>query len=66
MDDAKPVCNDCGTALPAKARFCPECGARVASAASAPAATAAGERRPVAILFADLAGFTKLTSEADA
>jgi class 3 adenylate cyclase len=54
-------CGDCGAALPAAARFCPQCGARVVKAA-----TPAGERRPVAILFADLAGFTKLTAESDA
>ncbi len=57
------ACGDCGAALPPQARFCPQCGARVAAA---PPPAAAGERRPVAILFADLAGFTRLTSEADA
>lgn len=57
------ACGDCAAALPPQARFCPQCGARVATA---PAPPAAGERRPVAILFADLAGFTRLTSEADA
>jgi class 3 adenylate cyclase/tetratricopeptide (TPR) repeat protein len=45
--------------MPHGARFCPQCGARVASA------PAAAERRPVAILFADLAGFTQLTAESD-
>ena len=58
---ASAACTDCATPLPAGARFCPQCGARAAT--NAPAA---GERRAVAILFADLAGFTKLTSESDA
>ena len=60
MSETAPACNDCGATLPVAARFCPGCGARVAAAAPA------GERRAVAILFADLAGFTKLTSEVDA
>ncbi len=58
MANESAACTECGAALPAGARFCPQCGARVASAAG-------GERRPVAILFADLAGFTRLTSEND-
>ena len=68
MKDGLPSCGDCGFTLPAGARFCPQCGARVAAAAAQASAPSApgGERRPVAILFADLAGFTKLTSEADA
>jgi len=65
MAENAPACSECGAELPAGARFCPQCGARVADAAPAPAA-ASGERRPVAVLFADLAGFTRLTSEADA
>ena len=60
MSERAPACGDCGAALPVAARFCPSCGARVGAAAPA------GERRPVAILFADLAGFTRLTSESDA
>ena len=60
MSERQPACGDCGAALPVAARFCPSCGARVAAAAPT------GERRAVAILFADLAGFTRLTSEIDA
>ncbi|MEO8487465.1 MAG: adenylate/guanylate cyclase domain-containing protein [Betaproteobacteria bacterium] len=60
MSERPSSCADCAAALPVAARFCPACGARVS------AATPAGERRTVAILFADLAGFTKLTSEVDA
>ena len=59
MADDSAACTECGAALPAGARFCPQCGTRVASATG-------GERRPVAILFADLAGFTRLTAENDA
>jgi class 3 adenylate cyclase/tetratricopeptide (TPR) repeat protein len=59
MANESAACTECGAALPAGARFCPQCGTRVASLA------AAGERRPVAVLFADLAGFTRLTSESD-
>ncbi len=55
-------CPKCQAELPPQARFCARCGARVA-ASTAPAG---GERRPVAILFADLAGFTRLSSEMDA
>jgi class 3 adenylate cyclase/tetratricopeptide (TPR) repeat protein len=55
-------CPQCRVALPANARFCAQCGARLAVSQG----PVAGERRPVAILFADLAGFTRLTSELDA
>jgi class 3 adenylate cyclase len=65
-----PVCSRCHAAVPADARFCPQCGARIGDAALAPLAEAAAsppaERRQVAILFADLTGYTKLSSTLDA
>ncbi|MCL4764333.1 MAG: AAA family ATPase, partial [Burkholderiales bacterium] len=61
-------CFACGTPLPAAARFCPQCGTALAVAEAAPAhAHAPGaDRRQVAVLFADLAGYTRLTSRLDA
>ena len=66
MDDAS-LCTQCGAALPPQARFCPQCGARVAEApaASAPSGLPSGERRQVAILFADLSGYTHLSQTQD-
>ncbi|MFZ5481201.1 MAG: adenylate/guanylate cyclase domain-containing protein [Myxococcota bacterium] len=55
-------CAACGEALPPRARFCPECGAPVAAA---PRPTGPGERRRVAVLFADLAGYTRMTASLD-
>lgn len=68
MGESAHACGECHAELPPQARFCPQCGARVAAslAQAAVPAPAGGERRPVAVLFADLAGFTRLTSEADA
>ncbi|MFO1395596.1 MAG: adenylate/guanylate cyclase domain-containing protein [Burkholderiales bacterium] len=58
----QPACQHCRAAVPADARFCPHCGTPLAPAA-APAA--AGERRQVAVLFADLTGYTALSSALD-
>src|SRR5438046_3897427 len=55
------VCNECYGALPTAARFCPHCGARVGAAPAA----APGERRQVTIVFADLSGYTHLSSTLD-
>src|SRR5947199_6549134 len=54
-------CIECGGALPQSARFCPACGTRIAQALPAPV----GERRQVTILFADLSGYTRLSSAFD-
>jgi class 3 adenylate cyclase/tetratricopeptide (TPR) repeat protein len=54
------ACSGCGETLPPAARFCPNCGARVVAAAAP-----AGERRQVTIVFADLTGYTRLSSTQD-
>lgn len=65
------ACAACGFDNPADARFCGGCGrpleaAPGAAAPDAGAAPSEGERRPVAILFADLVGFTELAARRDA
>ena len=64
---ASSFCSQCGFALAAQARFCSQCGTRVDDARSETAAVpvAAGERRQVAILFADLSGYTRLSRTQD-
>lgn len=52
------VCAACGGGLPSGARFCPACGVAVGT-------TAAGERRVVTVVFADLAGFTTMAEGRD-
>jgi class 3 adenylate cyclase/tetratricopeptide (TPR) repeat protein len=66
-------CTACGAPLVEGARFCGACGGAVAAPSpaaepSAPRAaeTGGGERRQVAILFADLSGFTELSAALDA
>jgi class 3 adenylate cyclase len=75
--EGRRFCAQCGSALPLPCpacgffnasadRFCGGCGKPLAAAqapAAAAPAVAPGEHRPVTILFADLAGFTKLTAE---
>ncbi|HEU4366842.1 MAG TPA: adenylate/guanylate cyclase domain-containing protein [Methylomirabilota bacterium] len=64
------TCSGCGFEAAADFAFCPKCGARLAGAPAPPpppAATPApdGDRRPVTVLFADLAGFTALSEGLD-
>jgi len=62
MSEARcPLCHE---PAPARAKFCAECGAKLApsdTAAKAPG----GERRQVTILFADITGYTRMSSELD-
>src|SRR4051812_12185098 len=60
MKDEALACSRCDAALPAAARFCPQCGLALA------VAPPSGERRQVAVLFADLSGFTALSNALDA
>jgi class 3 adenylate cyclase len=50
--------------VPARARFCPECGTALGEGAAADPVPLE-ERRTVSILFADLAGFTQRSDRAD-
>ena len=62
------TCSGCGFEALADFAFCPKCGARLAAAPvpPPPASTAPeGDRRPVTVLFADLAGFTALSEGLD-
>ncbi|MFI5393184.1 MAG: AAA family ATPase, partial [Myxococcota bacterium] len=55
------VCPSCGAAAPARARFCSECGSQLGADNAGPLE----ERRWLSILFADLAGFTQRSDQAD-
>lgn len=55
------ICPGCGFANDGAARFCGGCG--TALPGRAPPVATAPERRQVAVLFVDLVGFTRLTSE---
>lgn len=72
---AAPTCAACGTPLDEGARFCKSCGAPVEPAggrSTTPPATAHGgptrserERKVATLLFADVAGFTRLGESYD-
>ena len=64
------TCSGCGFEAPADFAFCPKCGARLTAAPVPPSpppapAPPSGDRRPVTVLFADLAGFTALSEGLD-
>jgi class 3 adenylate cyclase/tetratricopeptide (TPR) repeat protein len=73
--DGRKFCGGCGAALPGP---CPDCGAQNAAAdhycgncgralkAVADPRDRPGDRRPVAVLFCDIVGYTKLSSALDA
>jgi class 3 adenylate cyclase/tetratricopeptide (TPR) repeat protein len=56
------ACPSCGTIVPTDARFCPNCGTALGDDTAPPSIE---ERRVVSILFADLAGFTSSSDQAD-
>ena len=68
---ALPVaCRECGYANEGGDRYCGGCGRLLAGADVAPrvegrSAAPAGDRRPVSVLFCDLVGYTRLSSELD-
>ena len=72
MSEVVTACRQCASAVPAGARFCPACGTRTDASGAPDAATPVrsempdGERRQVAILFADLSGYTRLSHTLDA
>src|SRR5919197_2990164 len=64
------TCSGCGFEASADFAFCPKCGARLAAAPAPPPSPSPprapdSDRRPVTVLFADLAGFTALSEGLD-
>ncbi|MDP6707876.1 MAG: adenylate/guanylate cyclase domain-containing protein, partial [Alphaproteobacteria bacterium] len=59
------TCPACSAVVGADHRFCQSCGQALEPTAAAPK-TPSAERRQITVLFADLSGFTRLTSELDA
>jgi class 3 adenylate cyclase len=79
--EGRKFCASCGSALPAACqkcgyaneggdRYCGGCGRQLADASAASPAEGRskppeGDRRPVTVLFCDLVGYTRLSSELD-
>jgi class 3 adenylate cyclase/tetratricopeptide (TPR) repeat protein len=64
------ACRECGEVNDAGDRFCGGCGRPLAEEAVAPPeparrAAPEGDRRPVTVLFCDLVGYTRLSSQLD-
>jgi class 3 adenylate cyclase/tetratricopeptide (TPR) repeat protein len=62
---SEPCCHQCKEPVSATAKFCAECGAKLGSLGDAAPKVGSGERRQVTILFADITGYTRLSSELD-
>lgn len=56
------TCDVCGAPPPAAARFCPSCGARLGSPLSTTGDNA-GEHRQITVMFCDIVGSTRLSTE---
>jgi class 3 adenylate cyclase len=63
-------CPTCGSEVPAGFKFCGQCGAKLEDAPApvveSKAETPAAQRREVAVLFADVSGFTAMSEKLDA
>jgi len=58
-------CKSCGATVPANAKFCPSCGGRLAEQ-TVQSNHEAGEHRQITVMFCDLVGSTKLSTQMDA
>ncbi len=59
------ACPSCGAPCPRDFAFCPRCGTKLPAAPAESGGAAEGDRRPVTVVFADLAGFTALSERLD-
>ena len=58
-------CHQCHEPVSSRAKFCAECGAKLSAPADLAKQAPGGERRQVTILFADITGYTRMSSELD-